>query len=65
MCKKRLSFMKYIAEAVEMTISECLKQAKYERWDCKAILKYPKFSPDIRGGKWNSTGMLTNRSIYT
>lgn len=65
LCKKRLSYMKYIAEAVELTISECLKQAKYELWDCKAILKYPKFSPDIREGKRNNTGMLTNRSIYS
>lgn len=55
--------MKYVAEAVELTISECLKQTKYERWDCKSVLKGPKFPSDLRDGK-ETLSSYNSQSVY-
>ncbi|XP_028409301.1 protein Wnt-4a-like isoform X2 [Dendronephthya gigantea] len=49
-CRRRTRFMKYVVTAAELARSECLRLAKYERWDCTGVLQAPKFSKDLRVG---------------
>ena len=51
-CKRKPSFMKYVAEAAELAIAECVKQTFHERWYCAtSIERLPKTTRDLRDGK--------------
>ena len=43
--------MKYVAEAVEMTKSECKSQLANRRWNCSTIDKAPSFYNDLKRGR--------------
>ena len=52
MCKRRPKFMKYVAEAAQLAISECMRLTFHHRWYCKdAIRMLPKTASDVRDGK--------------
>ena len=44
--------MKYVVSAAKLAKTECVRLAKYQRWDCRGILQAPKFSKDLRVGKY-------------
>ncbi|XP_020611838.1 protein Wnt-4-like [Orbicella faveolata] len=50
MCRRKLPIMKYVAEAVEMTKSECKSQLTNRRWNCSTIDKAPSFYNDLKRG---------------
>lgn len=51
MCRRKLPIMKYVAEAVEMTKSECKSQLTNRRWNCSTIDKAPSFYNDLKRGR--------------
>lgn len=50
-CRRSLSVMKYVSEAVEMTTAECKSQLRNRRWNCSTISRAPAFSNDLKRGK--------------
>lgn len=49
-CRRSLSVMKYVSEAVEMTKAECQNQFKNRRWNCSTISRAPSFYNDLKRG---------------
>lgn len=65
-CRTEIHMMKYVVSAAKLAKTECVRLAKYQRWDCRGILQAPKFSKDLRVGKYkhytNSRLILVGRS---